>query len=72
MVFKYPYSRALNASILSKTLWVCAFRCTCSPRPLSKTPGWETLPKRRFCPETYPYIHKKLCSYTYVSRENPT
>ncbi|MQL79951.1 hypothetical protein Taro_012393 [Colocasia esculenta] len=69
MVFKYPYSRALNASILSKTLWVCAFRCTCFPRPSSKTPEWVnvvlicicflkgTLPKRRFCPRTYSYNH---------------
>ncbi|MQL79940.1 hypothetical protein Taro_012394 [Colocasia esculenta] len=61
MIFKYPCSRALNASILSKTLWVYAFRYAYFSRPSSKTPGW-----RRFCPKTYSYVHNTVLIYIYI------
>ncbi|MQL82108.1 hypothetical protein Taro_014577 [Colocasia esculenta] len=64
MVFKYPCSRALNASILSKTLWVCAFRRTCSPRPSSKTPRWWVS-----CLYVLPdniLVCSQVCAYMYI------
>ncbi|MQL88243.1 hypothetical protein Taro_020795 [Colocasia esculenta] len=74
MIFKHPCSRALNASILSNTLWVWAFRCICSSRPSSKTPRWVSVCAHMymFLRKLFPsggsaqiHIHRRFCPKTY-------